>query len=92
VVVLFPIVERTVTISISVRGEATNLVVPYGTVLRNVLLANALSPYRETNRILNCHGLGICGTCQVLLKEGDRRERMRSCQIRCFRDLEIELE
>lgn len=64
----------------------------YGAVLREVLLANRQSPYREKNRILNCHGLGICGTCQVTVREATSKARQRSCQIRCYRDLEIELE
>ena len=64
----------------------------YGSVLREVLLANHQSPYREKNRLLNCRGLGICGTCQVVVREAATKIRQRSCQIRCFRDLEIELE
>ncbi len=92
-VVVLAVVKRTVKISIQTPGSATQLVdVSYGAVLREALLAHSLSPYREANRILNCHGLGICGTCQVIVKESNIRERKRSCQIRCFRDLEIELE
>ena len=91
-VVLLATVQRTVKITIFSQKGATNLEVAYGAVLRETLLANSLSPYREANQILNCRGLGICGTCQVVVKEGDIRERKRSCQIRCFRDLEIELE
>ncbi len=58
-----------------------------GENLRDVLLRNALSLHRG----LSCGGLGICGTCSVKVIEGGETQVRRSCQIRCFRDLEIEL-
>jgi len=81
-----------VKVRVSRHGKVTELVAEYGAVLREVLLENTLSPYQEANRWLNCRGMGICGTCQVIVVETDLKERKRSCQIRCFRDLEIELE
>jgi len=82
---------RPIRVRVIRGGRVTTLEASHGAILRRVLLENELSPYSETNRILNCHGLGICGTCQVIQTEGGVRERKRSCQIRCFRDLEIEL-
>lgn len=83
---------RQVKVRVTKAGQTTELTAPYGVILRNVLLEHALSPYREANRWLNCRGMGICGTCQVIVTHDDSRARERSCQIRCFRDLEIELE
>jgi len=83
---------RQVTVRVHAGGEVTVLSAAYGAILRQVLLENELSPYKETNRWLNCRGMGICGTCQVIVVKPDLKERERSCQIRCFRDLEIELE
>ncbi len=84
--------SRQVSVRVRVGDTVTVLSAAYGAILRNVLLENELSPYREANRWLNCHGMGICGTCQVVVVKPDLKERDRSCQIRCFRDLEIELE
>ena len=36
-----------------------------GTALRSILLDNGLSPYNDGANVINCHGLGTCGTCAV---------------------------
>lgn len=33
--------------------------------LRSVLLKNDLSPYNDSTGLINCRGLGTCGTCAV---------------------------
>jgi len=46
-------------------GEQSLLVAPTGTVLRDVLLANGVSPYTKVTKHLNCSGRGLCATCGV---------------------------
>ncbi|PSP73224.1 (2Fe-2S)-binding protein [Halobacteriales archaeon QS_3_64_16] len=41
------------------------LVAPIGATLRDVLLANGVSPYTAITDRLNCGGRGLCATCGV---------------------------
>ncbi len=75
----------------SSRGESVFSVAP-GETLRSALIEHGLTPYRGPFQQLNCKGLGICGSCRVLVRENGQLWSRRSCQIRCFQDLEIELE
>lgn len=36
-----------------------------GTNLRQVLLENGIALYNGNAQLINCHGLGTCGTCAV---------------------------
>lgn len=73
------------------KSECLTLLAPRGETLRKVLLSEGLSPYLGSKKIFNCRGMGICGTCKVLvLEEGEWWEK-RSCQIQCFKNLEIQL-
>ena len=36
-----------------------------GTKLRSILLDNGLSPYNDGANVINCRGLGTCGTCAI---------------------------
>jgi len=36
-----------------------------GTTLRTALLLNGLSPHNGRAQLINCRGLGTCGTCAV---------------------------
>src|SRR5262249_11489032 len=38
--------------------------------LRDALRGAGVEVYKGVHRFLNCHGLGLCGTCYVLVKEG----------------------
>lgn len=44
-------------------GRATECAA--GTRLRDALLDAGLTPHHSAMTILNCHGLGTCGTCAV---------------------------
>ena len=44
--------------------------VPAGTNLRIALREAGVQVYKGIDKYLNCRGLGLCGTCGVLLKEG----------------------
>jgi ferredoxin len=81
-------------IKVQVRDREGNLrvlLIEPGTNLREALIANGLSPYEGTFKKLNCKGMGICGTCKVLVREEEVDWEKRSCQIQCFQELEIRL-
>jgi ferredoxin len=44
------------------------LVCESGENLRTILLRNQVPPYNGAAKLLNCHGLGTCGTCAVEIK------------------------
>lgn len=78
-------------VTFSDKTQVTVLKIPRGKILRKALLESALSPYQKEKKILNCRGMGICGTCKVLIKENNQWWERRSCQIQCFQDMEIQL-
>ena len=48
-----------------VHFKNTTITCAIGDNLRSVLKKNKLSPYNSNAQLLNCHGLGTCGTCAV---------------------------
>ena len=82
-------------VQISIQREGTpvrEFAVRMGENLREALLAHDESPYRGYFRQVNCKGMGICGSCKVGVREGGEIWIRRSCQIRCFQDIQIELQ
>jgi ferredoxin len=79
--------------------------VPQGKNLKSLALELGINPHREFFRGVNCGYLGMCGTCQVWLKEsapgsanapnlrekfaGMRGLRRLSCQVKVMGDVEI---
>src|SRR5207248_3002114 len=79
--------------------------VPAGQNLKTLALELGINPHREFFRGLNCGYLGLCGTCQVWVKEtspgavnarnlrekmvGTRGQRRLACQVRVLGDVEI---
>src|SRR5262245_44558530 len=53
-----------------VANEKKEVEVPEGGNLRKELRKAGLPVYRGLDRFLNCRGLGLCGTCKVLVKKG----------------------
>ena len=49
----------------TVRFADRSISCPAGTNLRRLLLDHGLSPHNGRARLLNCRGLGTCGTCAV---------------------------
>ncbi len=45
--------------------EGKTLNVNSGQNLRKLALANGISLYRGINKLINCRGQGLCGTCMV---------------------------
>jgi ferredoxin len=51
-------------------NENKTIEVPEGTNLRKILLQNGASPYIGKDKLLNCLGNGLCGTCRVEIVDG----------------------
>ncbi len=53
--------------------SGTEVEVEQGANLRQVALRNGVQLYPGIHRLANCHGLGQCGSCRVLLQNGTER-------------------
>lgn len=51
-------------------NEKQEIEVPAGANLRQEALKAGIGVYTTLHRYLNCRGLGLCGTCRVLVKKG----------------------
>ena len=51
-------------------NEGKSIEVAGGENLRKALLRHGISPYRGKDRLLNCLGNGLCGTCRVEVVDG----------------------
>lgn len=79
--------------------------VPQGKNLKSLALELGINPHREFFRGVNCGYLGMCGTCQVWVKEGaasatnppNLREKIAgmrglrrlACQVKVMGDVEV---
>jgi ferredoxin len=50
--------------------EKKEIAVPEGANLRLAAREQGVQLYPWLHRLLNCHGLGLCGTCRVLVTKG----------------------
>jgi ferredoxin len=50
--------------------EKIKIEVAQGANLRQEAMKAGLQVYKGLHRFLNCHGLGLCGSCKVLVKKG----------------------
>jgi ferredoxin len=53
-----------------VIAQGNRMLCPYGSNLRQILLQHGIRVHNDAARVINCRGLGTCGTCAVLV-EGD---------------------
>ena len=51
-------------------SEKKQVQVPEGTNLRKAALEAGVGLYPHVNKVLNCHGLALCGTCRVKITQG----------------------
>jgi len=51
-------------------NEKKEIEVEPGANLRQAAIKADISVYKGVERILNCRGFGLCGTCKVLVKKG----------------------
>jgi ferredoxin len=49
--------------TVTVQGKT--IICDHGANLRKVLLKHKIDLYNGTSRIINCRGIGTCGTCAV---------------------------
>ncbi|HLX12177.1 MAG TPA: 2Fe-2S iron-sulfur cluster-binding protein [Bacteroidota bacterium] len=56
--------------NITLTNENKTIEVAEGTNLRKALLKNGISPYVGKDKLLNCLGNGLCGTCRVEIVDG----------------------
>ena len=54
----------------TVTMRNTTIEVPRGTTLRTALLRAGLTPHNGRSKLINCRGLGTCGTCAIGIREG----------------------
>ena len=52
--------------------EKKDIEVGVGANLRQEAMKAGVQVYKGLRKVLNCHGLGLCGSCKVLVKKGDR--------------------
>jgi ferredoxin len=50
--------------------EKKDIEVPAGANLRQEAQKAGVQVYKGIHKVLNCHGLGLCGSCKVLVKKG----------------------
>lgn len=50
--------------------EVKTVEVEAGTNLRKAAMQNGIPVYKGVDQLLNCRGMGLCGTCKVLVKQG----------------------
>src|SRR5262245_5341588 len=55
---------------VTIANEKKEIEVPAGSNLRKELRQAGIQVYKGLARFLNCHGLGQCGTCRILVKNG----------------------
>ena len=55
---------------VQILNEKREIEVPAGSNLRKEVRKSGTEVYAGINRILHCPGLGMCGTCRVLVKKG----------------------
>ncbi len=65
---------------VTLVNEGKTLEVAEGANLRKVLLKNGLSPYVGKDRLLNCLGHGLCGTCRVEIVDGKNAPAMSALE------------
>lgn len=53
-------------VQVSYQGHTFSVL--QGTKLRTALLQNGVSPHNGNAKLINCRGLGTCGTCAVEIR------------------------
>ena len=53
-----------------IANEKKEIEVPVGANLRQELVKAGVQVYGSVEKYLNCRGLGLCGTCKILVKKG----------------------
>ncbi|MBI2301504.1 MAG: (2Fe-2S)-binding protein [Armatimonadetes bacterium] len=71
---------------VRLHGSERSIEVGKGANLRRSLMLHGINPYAGVYRVLNCYGIGLCGTCWVEVIEGEENlsapTRMESLNFR----------
>jgi ferredoxin len=67
--------------------EDVRITVEEGANLRKIALKNGISPYKGLNKIFNCRGNGLCGTCRVEIVEGKGASAQSQGEVATLRGL-----
>lgn len=57
--------QQLVTVSLETSSGTKKLQIQKGEILRSAMLRRGSSPHNGRSRLINCRGLGTCGTCAV---------------------------
>ena len=77
-----------VNVTFKTSSNEKNIPIQKGEILRSAMLKRGISPHNGRSRLINCRGLGTCGTCAVEVvpdesddaiepKERNTKERLR---------------
>ena len=55
---------------VTILNEKKEIEVPQGANLREALRSAGVEVYQGIDRYVNCMGMGLCGTCRLLVKKG----------------------
>ena len=55
---------------VTIANDKKEIEVPAGSNLRRALMMADVAVYAGVEKYLNCRGLGMCGTCRILVKQG----------------------
>lgn len=76
--------ESVATVTLETATNTNSIQVRKGEILRTALLRRGASPHNGRARLINCRGLGTCGTCAVEIdgapiepNERNRKENLR---------------
>mmetsp|Transcript_21804 Transcript_21804/g.31217 ORF Transcript_21804/g.31217 Transcript_21804/m.31217 type:complete len:206 (+) Transcript_21804:71-688(+) len=63
--------QQIVTVSLETSSGTKELQIQKGEILRSAMLRRGSSPHNGRSRLINCRGLGTCGTCAVEIESSD---------------------
>ncbi|EJK77785.1 hypothetical protein THAOC_00360, partial [Thalassiosira oceanica] len=77
-------IDAFASVTFETRDKQQSIEVRKGATLRTSMLKNGMSPHNGRSRLINCRGLGTCGTCAVEIygKEGSILPKERTAQER----------
>jgi ferredoxin len=68
-------------------NEDKTIEVDEGSNLRKVALRHGINPYKGKDRLFNCRGFGLCGTCRVDIIDGTGASPQTDREVRALRSL-----
>jgi ferredoxin len=70
--------QKIVTVSLETSSGTKELQIQKGEILRTAMLRRGSSPHNGRARLINCRGLGTCGTCAVEIEPSDNNSNSSS--------------